>query len=168
MKILRLLFIVVTIPLFASFSYEPDDTDMTMYTPILMNIFDLPASVFSQDAKAFENPGKIYIYGNYIFIVDTYKGIHVIDNQNAENPQVFCFLHIPGAVDVAVKDNILYADNAIDLVAINISNLPQIEVINRVPKVFPEHTPPDLDWIPSAYSEYNRPLNTVIVAWVKK
>lgn len=148
-------------------SIEPDDRDQTTYMPIVMKRSDLPKSVFMQDAREFENPGKIYIYGNMIFIIDLFKGIHIINNQDPSNPQKTGFLHIPGVMDLAVRNDILFADNSIDLVSIDISSYPQIQVLDRVTEVFPEPTPPDLLWIPWAYSSGRRPENTVIVAWVK-
>ena len=66
------------------------------------------------------NPGKIYFKEGYIFINEELKGIHVIDNRNPENPQNIGFIEIPGNVDIAIKNNTLYADSYIDLGAIDI------------------------------------------------
>ncbi len=161
-----LLFLIL--PLLAAFSIEPDERSLTIYKPVLFKKSDLASSIYTLPASDFSNPGKIYIYGNYIYLVDLYTGIHVIDNQNSANPTKTGFIHIPGVVDLAIRNQVLYADNAIDLVAIDISNFPEIRVTERLEAIFPEHTPPDLEWIPHAYSSYNRPANTVIVGWVKK
>lgn len=163
----RKIFIFLLIPLLMGFSFEPDERDLTKYKPLLMKKSDLAVSVFMESAKDFTNPGKIYLYDDTIFIVDLFTGIHVIDNQNPANPQKAGFIHIPGVVDLSVRNNVLYADNATDLVSIDISSFPQINILDRVPDVFPEHTPPDLEWIPYSYSSAKRPANTVIVAWVK-
>lgn len=148
-------------------SIEPDDRDQTAYVPVIMKKSDLLNSVFMQDAREFETPGKIYIYENMIFIVDLYKGIHIIDNQDPSNPHKIGFLYIPGVMDLAIRNNVLFADNSIDLVSIDINSYPEIQILDRVTEVFPEPTPPDLLWIPWAYSSNRRPENTVIVAWVK-
>ncbi len=158
--------IILTI-LLAAFSFEPDDRDQTAYHPILMNKSDLPNSIFNQAPRDFENPGKIYLYENMIYIVDLFTGIHVIDNTNPSDPQKTGFIYIPGVMDLAIKNKVLFADNSIDLVSINIGNYPQIEVLDRKEGVFPEPTPPDLEWIPWSYSAHRRPEGTVIVAWVK-
>jgi hypothetical protein len=167
MKNQRKILIFLLIPLLMGFSFEPDERDYTKYKPILMKKSDLEVSVFIESAKDFTSPGKIYLYGDTIFMVDLFTGIHVIDNQNPANPQKVGFIHIPGVVDLSIRNNVLYADNATDLVSIDISNFPQINILDRVPDVFPEHTPPDLEWIPYDYSSAGRPANTVIVAWVK-
>jgi hypothetical protein len=167
MKNPRKIIIFLLLPLLMGFSVEPNERDLTDYSPILMKKSDLLTSIFMEQAREFVNPGKIYMYGQQIYIVDLYTGIHVIDNQVPENPQKTGFIHIPGTVDLAIKNNVLYADNAIDLVAIDLANYPVINIIDRVAAIFPEHTPPDLEWIPYAYSAHSRPDDTVIVGWVK-
>ena len=59
------------------------------------------------------------------------------------------------------------ADNATDLVAISLANSGQIAVTERIKNIFPESTPPDLDYIPYMFTVANRPRNTVIVGWEK-
>jgi hypothetical protein len=167
MKSLQSFLWFVAILLLTGLSFEPDDRDQTAYVPILMKKSDLPASVFMQEAREFENPGKIYFYGSSIYIVDLFRGIHIIDNQDPANPHKTGFLHIPGVMDLAIRNDVLYADNSIDLVSIDISSYPQISILDRLAEVFPEPTPPDLEWIPWSYSAHRRPENTVIVAWVK-
>ncbi len=167
MKALRKISIFLLLPLLMGFSYEPDDRDLTRYRPILMKRSDLASSIFMQPPQEFTNPGKIYLYKENIYMVDLFTGIHVIDNQNPADPQKTGFIHLPGVVDLSVKDDVLFADNATDLVSIDINNFPQISIISRVEAVFPEHTPPDLEWIPYQYTSSMRPENTVIVAWVK-
>jgi hypothetical protein len=167
MKALKMILLFVLPLLLMSTSWEPDETDLTRYKPILIKKSDLKSSIFMQPVREFLHTGKIYLYGENIFIVDLYTGIHVIDNKTPETPQKTGFIHIPGVVDMAIRNNILYADNAVDLVAINIGSFPEISVFDRVEDAFPEHTPPDLNWIPYRYA-YNRPAGTVIAGWVKK
>lgn len=167
MNTLRTLALAVLILLITGMSFEPDDRDQTAYTPVLMKKSELPASISMQPAREFESPGKIYIYGNNIYIVDLFKGIHIIDNYDPASPQKTGFLYIPGVMDIAIRNNVLYADNSIDLVSIDISNYPAIAVLDRVAGIFPEPTPPDMEWIPWSYAANNRPENTVIVAWIK-
>jgi hypothetical protein len=152
--------------LLMSTSWEP--RIVSHYEPILLKKPELQSSIFMQPAREFTNTGKIYLYSDKIFMVDLYTGIHIIDNSNPQSPQKTGFIYIPGVVDMAIRNNILYADNAVDLVAINLENYPQILVIDRVEDIFPEHTPPDLTYIPYQYTPRHRPLNTVIVGWVKK
>lgn len=141
--------------------YNPSD-----YYPILMERTELERSVFIRDAQEIDTPGKIYYKDGYIFLNDKYKGIHVIDNSNPSAPVKVGFINIPGCIDIAIKNNSLLADNAIDLVSIDLgSGIENIKVTKRVKSVFPESTPPDLDYIPSIFNHSNRPDNTIIVAW---
>lgn len=156
------------IPLFILMGFSIRDTEPeTQYRPVLLSRNDLPKSVFHQSAREFSLPGKIYLYGQWIFVVDQYTGIHVIDNTNPSAPVKSGFIHIPGVLDVAVRDSVLFADNAVDLVSINLRTYPGIQVLDRIRDVFPEPTPPDLNYIPASYASRNRPKNTVIVGWEK-
>ena len=45
---------------------------------------------------------------------------------------------IDGCIDMAMKDNMLYADNAVDLITIKPNaNFTSIEVTGRIPGIFP-------------------------------
>ncbi|MDP2423067.1 MAG: hypothetical protein U1C46_03020 [Bacteroidales bacterium] len=164
---IRMPLILLALCLLTGFSVNDKFEPETQYQPLLLSRTDLAGSVFFQPARDFTNPGKIYLYGDTIFIVDLYKGIHVIDNSTPATPRKTSFIHIPGVMDLAVKKSVLYADNAVDLVAINLKVYPQISILDRVSDVFPEPTPPDLDYIPAVFSSNKRPKNTVIVGWVK-
>lgn len=91
------------------------------WEPVYMSFEDLRASVASQEPHELSSPGKIYFKDNYIYINEVGKGIHVIDNSDPANPRPQRFINIPGNYDMAIRNNILYADSYIDLVAIDIS-----------------------------------------------
>lgn len=135
------------------------------YTAVLMDRSALNMSVKSISPVPLINPGKIYLKGDYIYIIEKYKGVHVINNTDATKPIKEKFITIPGIVDVAIKNNYLYADNAIDLVAVDISDLASVRTVQRKRNVFPELSHPDWGYIPSEYNMFNRPKNTVIVEW---
>ena len=130
--------------LFASFNSCLDEyTEVfTANSPVYMSYEDLREAVQITTARDLINPGKIYFKDGYIFVNEELKGIHIIDNRNPRNPQNMGFIEIPGNVDIAIKDNILYADSYIDLVAIDISNVTSPKEVYRVEKVFPYTTPP--------------------------
>ena len=147
---------------------SPDDFDNPSdYFPVLMQREDLEKSVKFLDAREIDRPGKIYYKDQVIFLNEKYKGFHLIDNSDPSNPRNMGFLNIPGSIDIAIKNNSLLADNATDLVSIDLTN-PELPVVTeRIKNVFPESTPPDLDYIPYMFTPDNRPRNTVIVGWVK-
>jgi hypothetical protein len=61
----------------------------------------------------------------------------VIDNSDPTNPDIVTFIEIPGNVDLAIRENILYADSYVDLVAIDIGDLDHITEVGRVEEAFP-------------------------------
>lgn len=109
----------------------------TYYVPVYISKDEARANVKSNAPRKVENPGKIYIRGQYIFLNEVDRGIHVIDNSNPSNPRNIAFITIPGNMDLAVKGNILYADLYSDLLSIDISNPRQVKLKNYIDNVFP-------------------------------
>lgn len=111
----------------------------TVYEPVYMLRADLQHAVKVAPAQTLKEPGKIYVRGNYLFINEINKGVHIVDNSNPSSPRFLSFIEIPGNMDMAVKGNILYADNYIDLVALDISNPLDVKLVNRVENIFPTY-----------------------------
>ena len=109
--------------------------------PVYKSYDDLRSAVKMTAAREMNNPGKIYFKDQYIFINEKMKGVHVYDVSDPKNPQNKGFIEIPGNVDMAIKDNILYADSYIDLVAIDVSSFASIKEVGRVQKIFPYTLP---------------------------
>jgi hypothetical protein len=103
---------------------------------IKVTLNELRSSVKTLPAQDLENPGKIYVKDNYLFINEVKKGIHVIDNSNPSSPKAISFIQILGNIDIAVKDNILYADSYTDFVALDISNPKDVKEVSRTNEVF--------------------------------
>ena len=98
-------------------------------------------------------PGKIYAYNQYLIVSETKKGIHVIDNTNPVNPVKIAFVKIPGVIDIAVKDNILYADSYTDLVALNITDPTKISEVGRVKNMFTNGIVDGISWYYDPFSK---------------
>jgi len=109
----------------------------TFYQAIYKTKSEVRENIKSNTPRQVENPGKINIRGNYIFLNETDKGIHVIDNTNPAQPKNIAFIDIPGNMDLAVKGNTLYADLYTDLVAIDISNPASVKLSKVIESVFP-------------------------------
>ncbi|MDP2115479.1 MAG: hypothetical protein Q8K69_15640, partial [Bacteroidota bacterium] len=109
--------------------------------PVYLSYEDLRSAVKMTVAREMNNPGKIYFKDQYIFINEKMKGVHVYDVSNPANPQNKGFIEIPGNVDIAIKENILYADSYIDLVSIDVSSFASIKETGRVKKIFPYTLP---------------------------
>jgi hypothetical protein len=110
--------------------------------PVYQSFENFRASVKMDSQQDLVKPGKIYTIGNYIFINENMKGVHVYNNSNPASPLYAGFINIPGNVDIAVKNSIMYADSYVDLVAIDITDPTKAKEIGRVKNVFPYSVPP--------------------------
>lgn len=110
--------------------------------PIYLSYEDFRNAIKSEPPQDIQNPGKIYFYHNLLFINEYLKGIHVIDNSNPSSPQKQSFISIPGNVDLAIKNDILFADSYIDLISLDISDPENIKVVGRKKDIFPYVLPP--------------------------
>lgn len=93
-----------------------------IFTPVYKTLSEVRADMKSSAPQPMQNTGKIYLYGNYIFLNEQNKGVHVIDNTNPSLPKNIGFIHIPGNVDIAVKNNYLFADSYSDIAVLDISD----------------------------------------------
>ncbi len=109
----------------------------TTYVPVYLNYTDMRNGVKAGAAQPLKNPGKIYLNGKYIFVNEVSQGIHVIDNSNPASPQNVAFINIPGNVDLAASGNTLYADNYVDLLAFNITDINNITLAKRIQYALP-------------------------------
>jgi hypothetical protein len=132
------------------------------YMPIFMSRETLESSVkYIAGARDMVQTGKIYYRAPYIYVNERYKGVHVINNSNPANPVNEGFILAPGCIDMAVKGNILYLDNAVDLVSFDLDSK---QVTKRIRDVLPEPLPPgDFSYMP-----YSRPEGYILVEWKKK
>jgi hypothetical protein len=94
-------------------------------------------NIISEDPRPVENLFKIYYKDSLLFVGESQKGIHVIDNSDPMNPIPIRFIKIIGNSDIAIRGNILYANNLGDLVSVDISDLNNIKVLNRSEDIFP-------------------------------
>ena len=106
-------------------------------TPIYMSYDELRTSFKIAPGQDIKQSGKLYFKGDYIFVNEYQKGIHVIDNEDPSNPVVLKFIEIPGNVDLAIAGNILYADSYIDLISLDITDINNIVIVDRDSNAFP-------------------------------
>lgn len=110
--------------------------EFTAFEPVYKRIDEMRMPSTYGAAKNLTAPGKIFYYKGYLLINEMNLGIHVIDNSNPESPQNLGFISIPGNLDMAVHNDILYADSYLDLVAINITTPTAPVEVERVNDVF--------------------------------
>lgn len=106
------------------------------YNPVYETTASLREQVAFVAPEEINLPGKIYLLGQYLFINEVGRGIHVIDNIDPARPSPLGFINIPGNYDMAGKGEFLYADSYVDLVVFDISDINDIREVNRVGGVF--------------------------------
>ena len=114
------------------------------YEAITMSREELKNATKILDNQPMTESSKIYIIGDYIFINDKRKGFHIFDNTNPENPVKKKFLNAPGATDISIRNNVLFLNQATDLVVLTMdfNNFSVIEN-KRIEGVFPVFLSPD-------------------------
>ena len=135
-------------------------------TPVIMTKADFRNSVEILSPQVIDESGKIYSYGDYIFINDRFEGILIIDNTNPQAPQETAYIKIPGNIDISIKNNYLYADSSIDLVVFDISDINHISQVDRLENVFSIYNyeiPLEAEEVNWNNFDYN---SEVIVDWV--
>ncbi|MFK8080292.1 MAG: hypothetical protein AB8B97_08410 [Granulosicoccus sp.] len=105
--------------------------------PVYMSYTQLRNAVKIEAARSPDRIGRLYLYGNYVFLNETNEGIHVIDNTDPTAPVNRAFIRIPGNTEIAVRDNYLYADSYIDLITLDINDPENVAVISREQQIFP-------------------------------
>ena len=106
------------------------------YEPAYATSAEIKAAVKVEEPIPLSDIGRIYFKDGILYINESGKGIHIIDNKNPKSPRPLSFLHIPGNYDLAIRGNTLYADSYVDLVAFDISDLANIKEVNRIEKLF--------------------------------
>lgn len=173
MKKLMSLFCVSLICLFCGCNDDMKVKETITYTvnkPVLMS-----ADVFRSSVKVTTQPeeitqkGKICFYEGYLYISEPGKGIHIIDNRNPASPASVGFIELIGNADVAIRNNILYADSYIDLVGFDISN-PALPVLkSRLENVFPQSYPPiEEGYIDSELCNLAATNGNIVVGWTQE
>jgi hypothetical protein len=164
-RILHFLFLpVLLLVVTGGFEVLPYNT----YEPVFMLRSEMEKNVKLEEPRSIKNAGKIYLKDHLIFINEKYKGIHVIDNSVPETPVNIAFIKVDGCIDMAISQNVLYADNAVDLIALKLNEgMKSIEVVKRIKNVFPEPVSPDgrsLTW----REQQAIPDNAILVRWETK
>ena len=146
------------------FSGCPDDipvnTLTSLYEPILMDRTSFEESVAIVDALNIDESGKIYVFGSKLFVNEKLDGFHIFNNQNPSNPINSGFLTVPGATDVSIIDNVLYINQATDLIAVIIDETTNTATITkRIINTFPPLRSPD------GGIAFDIPEDSVVIGW---
>lgn len=144
------------------YNNEPEDFEpVAYYNPVIMERTEFEESVEVLPPSTIIKAGKIYIKDNFTFINDVNRGFHVYNYTDATNPVAIAFIKIPGATDLAIRDNVLYINQAVDLVTLLFdTSANALNVIDRERNVFPQKTSPFGDIA-------NTNQNQIVVNWTQ-
>lgn len=108
----------------------------TIFRPVFKSLSAVRQEMRFEGPRSIAQPGKIYLYGKYLLLNDVNKGIHVFDNSNPSSPKKLGFMNIAGNVDMAIRNNVLYADSYGDLTIIPVDNWSAAKPVAFRNKVF--------------------------------
>ncbi|MDR3252128.1 MAG: hypothetical protein LBT35_00965 [Tannerella sp.] len=133
---------LLLVGLFAACEDDSEFVTVQMNEPVMMSEKAFRGSVkVTGERKAIESCGKICFYNGYLYISEPGEGIHIFDNKNPAKPVNVGFIELLGNADVAIKNDLLYADALIDLLWFDITNPAKPVLKGRLENVFPEATP---------------------------
>lgn len=129
-KLVKNIVIIVSCFLFLVSCVERDDYNSVPnviegFKPIyLKDTANFEDSIYLTPPRVLKNPGKIYLYQQYLIINEFGKGVHVYDNSNPQSPIAIAFINVPFNYDISIKNDIMYADAYLGLAVIDIRMLP--------------------------------------------
>jgi hypothetical protein len=106
------------------------------YKPVYAS-YEEVGKISFEGPRILKKPAKIYVKGNFLFISENNEGIHIINNIDPAKPNPVGFIKIMGNQDMEIKNDVLYVDNGVDLVALDMANPEAVKVLKRIEKVFP-------------------------------
>jgi len=142
MKKLLFLFSLMLIVLTACEDRVSETVTYKINEPVFMSAAAFRSSVkVVPEPQTIVNYGKMCFYQGYLYISESEKGIHIIDNRDAANPQIIGFVELLGNADLSIRNGMLYADSYIDLVWFDISNPAVPSLKGRLENVFTNALP---------------------------
>ncbi len=79
-----------------------------------------------------DQQGKIVFREPYLLVNEQFRGIHIYDNTDPENPVIIKFLSIPGNIDFSLRGNKIYANSFRDLVTLELDGFETVTELNRI------------------------------------
>ncbi len=109
------------------------ENDKALYAvPEIKSLSDIRNDVKILSARTTHADGKVYVTGANLFYIAQESGIHIFDNSNPAAPVNKAFINLQGVHDIAVKGNYLYADNYVDLLVFDISDINNMRLVKTV------------------------------------
>ncbi len=118
------------------------------------------------NSRNYENLGGIVYKSPYIFLNESYRGLHVVDNSDPFNPEKTAFISIPGCNNFTLKGDNIYAVTGRDIVTLKYANDNLTEVSRNVnyfdeSQTLDQIVPPNFD----GFYECVDPTKGLVVGW---
>jgi len=132
--------LLLSFALFQSCTKDLGTIEMTYTkaTAIYGDLDEVRSTPILETARTIQNPGKIFVSNDFLLIGEEGKGIHVFDNSDLSNPTPVSFLNIPGNHEFYVQGDMLFAESYYDMIKVDLSNLAQPQISDRVEFAFSE------------------------------
>jgi hypothetical protein len=143
--------------------FDINDPANSDYKPVYMSRAELDSSIQLLPPQNIVNSGKIYVLGDLLFIGEKREGFHVIDNSDLTNPTRMKYIQVFGSSDIAVRNNVLYINQATDLIALEYDfTQNELKLTKRIQNTFPQLSSPD------GFRIYNVHQDSIIINWIPK
>ncbi|MCD7977262.1 MAG: hypothetical protein LUG51_08905 [Tannerellaceae bacterium] len=141
----------------------------TVNKPVYLSAEEFRNSVrVTEEPKEIRQQGKLCFYKDYLYISEPEVGIHIIDNRDPSHPEPVGFIELLGNVDLAIKNDKLYADSYIDLVWFDITYPAKPELAGRLENVFLAAFPETGNWFDydvDIDEVYAGKIDRIIIGW---
>lgn len=104
---------------------ECDNNTKNCVTPVTLSWDAMRTDItpIYGNERALVRPGKVHVKAPYLFVIDTYRGLHVFDQTDPQNPIRLVYLPIIGITDISLNGDVAYVNNFTDLLSIPLENL---------------------------------------------
>ncbi len=92
--------------------------------------------IYTREPQPNVDQGSFVSDGDFFYINERFKGIHVYDNTDLNNPVKIHFWNIPGCSEFTLDGELLYADNSRHLLTIDISDKADIKYVSHVKDIY--------------------------------
>ncbi len=96
--------------------------ERTNSVPIIEKRAHVEASIRLTAPRPIANAGSVVSHQQFLYVVERYEGLHIIDNSNPSAPRKTGFLRIPGSYHVALSGGLLVADNSADVLTFDLTD----------------------------------------------
>ena len=108
----------------------------TFVCPIYIDLATMRAQFAVEGVREILLPGRVIISGSKLLVQEKHSGIHVFDNSDPALPVAKSFIKIIGNTTMKAVGDLVYADNFVDLLTLDVSGETPV-LVSRTADAFP-------------------------------